>query len=129
MQHYQIINKEAKITVAEYSADSPKIPNEIDPAYVGEMYATIDDSDNEVNVGIVVRIWPSWEFKRRFTRDERIALRAAAQADSIISDLLDIADSAPEIRSDDLDVTLAIAHAVAEGYITSGRAHQILNGE
>lgn len=45
---YTIQNQGAGLNVAEYTADAPKLPYDIDPAYVGDDFVTIDENGNVV---------------------------------------------------------------------------------
>lgn len=125
---YVVFNTAAQINVAEYEADAPLLPHQVDPAYAGFDFVTKDQDDNIVNIGQATFVWPAWEFKRKFTRDERIAVRELAKTDAVAADLLDILDSAPEIRSDDPDIVSAMLHLEEAGTIQSGRVAQIMNG-
>jgi hypothetical protein len=44
--NYTIQNQRTGLNVAEYTADTPKLPYDIDPAYVGEDFVTLDDNGN-----------------------------------------------------------------------------------
>lgn len=125
---YTVLNTEAGVVVAEYEADAPKIPAEIDPAYVGEIFVTKDEAGETVLTGAVAHVWPSWQFKRFFTKDERIKIRDAAKTDTLVVDLLDILDSAPEVSSDDQDVIDGVNHLEESEIIGVGRAAQIMKG-
>lgn len=125
---YRIVNTDAGIVVAEYQADAPKPTTEIDPLYVGPSFVTKDEQDNVVDLGPQKRTWHTWEFKRLFSREERIAIREAGKTDAVVADLLDILDSAPEVSSDDGDLLSGLAHLEEIGAIASGRADQIMKG-
>lgn len=47
---YTIRNEQTGVNVAEYEADAPKLPYEIDPAYVGANYVTKDENGNDVAI-------------------------------------------------------------------------------
>lgn len=50
---YLIRDESQHINVAEYEADAPKLPYEIDPAYVGVSFVTYDENGNAVDVAAV----------------------------------------------------------------------------
>lgn len=66
-------------------------------------------------------------FKQRLTQAERIAIRAAAAANPVVYDFLDILDSATFVdlhRQDTIDGINAMESA---GLLAEGRATEILN--
>jgi hypothetical protein len=71
-------------------------------------------------------------FKRRFTAEERIAIKAAetdnnvpAEARARLADFRDILDSTERVFLDDLDVIAGLAFLVQLGLLASGRPAQI----
>jgi len=123
---YTIHNTEVGIVVAEYEADSPRDRHDVDPGYAGPNFVTKDQDGNVVDTGAPVRTWPSCEFKRRFTREERIAIRDAAKTDAVIADFMNILDSAPEVVSNDQDIVSALEHIETAGLLAAGRVAVIL---
>lgn len=66
-------------------------------------------------------------FKRRFTTDERIAIRKAAAVNDHVYDYMDLLDSAPTVRLDDADVVNGLRMLEAAGMLPKGRADEILS--
>lgn len=64
------------------------------------------------------------QFLRRFTAEERIAIRASS--DPIIVDFMALLDLAEEVRVDDPDTTAAVAYLTAMGLLAAGRDAEIL---
>ena len=55
---YTIRNEQLGANVAQYAADAPKLPYEIDPAYVGSEFVTYDEEGNAVDVAAIKP--PNW---------------------------------------------------------------------
>lgn len=68
----------------------------------------------------------SYEFMRRFTRDERIAIRTAAKTDPILEDWLLMSGAATGIPLNDADTQAGMDYLVSKGLITRARGHQII---
>lgn len=73
-------------------------------------------------------VWTKLEYLRRFTQDERIAIRATAEAVPALADYLALMELAEEVRSDDPDVIGALMMLEGAGLLAAGRAEEILNG-
>lgn len=68
------------------------------------------------------------EYLRRFTTDERVAIRAAAAANPVLGDYLKLMELAQEINTGDPDTIAAVQMLEQAGLIAAGRAQEILNG-
>jgi len=67
-------------------------------------------------------------YLRRFTQEERIAIRAAATQSPALADYLALLELAEEIDTGDAD-TIAAVHMLEQlGLLAAGRALEILNG-
>jgi hypothetical protein len=66
-------------------------------------------------------------FLRRFTQDERVAIRTAAQESIAIADYLAMTDAAQEIDLTDTDTVAGLNALEAAELIAEGRAAQILS--
>lgn len=64
-------------------------------------------------------------FKRRFTPEERIAIRAATPDNPVLADFMDIVDSTNEINLDDPDLVQGLAYLVSLGLLAPDRPTQI----
>lgn len=67
-------------------------------------------------------------FKQRFTQAERVAIRAAADSDTVIDDLLDILATAQDVDMADPNVTGGLDYMESQGLITATRKDEIING-
>lgn len=66
------------------------------------------------------------DFLRRFTVQERVAVREAAKTDAIVADFLDLLNRATEIHVDAPDTIAGIGYLVSVSLLTEPRAAEIL---
>ena len=66
------------------------------------------------------------EYLRRFTGNERVAIRAAAKQSPILEDYLALLELSLDVSLDDPDTIQAVGMLEAVGLIASGRAAEIL---
>ena len=116
-----------KLTGAEtyrYSADTPI--EWVGMEFVTHHHAVMFASEEVTDVPVVAMTWTKLEYLRRFTQDERIAIRTAAKQVPALDDYLELLALATEVRSDDPDIVGALAMLEAGGLIGAGRAQEIL---
>jgi hypothetical protein len=122
---YIVTRKSDGAEVYRYSNDSPV-------EWSGMEYATHDHTPEPVDpslptdVPVVKMTWTKLEYLRRFTQDERIAIRTAAKSVPQLEDYLQLMELATEVRSDDPDVVGALQMLEGAGLIGAGRANEIL---
>ena len=80
----------------------------------------------EVEAAPVPRTITKLEYLRRFTTDERVAIRAAAVANPVLDDYLKLMELAQEINLDDTDTVAAVLMLEQVGLIAAGRAAEVL---
>ena len=80
----------------------------------------------EVEAAPVPRTITKLEYLRRFTTDERVAIRAAAAANPVLDDYLKLMELAQEINLDDPDTVAAVQMLEQSGLIAAGRADEVL---
>ena len=115
------------ICVAEYEAEQPIPPYRIDPAYVGDEYVTVDQTGGTATVVTSRFIWTKFEFLRRFTPQERIAIRRAiAAGDEVAEDFMALLEMASEVDSDVPELEMGLGYLEAAGLLPAGRANAIL---
>jgi hypothetical protein len=68
------------------------------------------------------------DFLRRFTRAERIALRAAEATDPVVADFLLMLTLAEDVDLTSEDVTDGLAYLEANGFVTAERSAAIRTG-
>jgi len=124
---YIVANKATGSEIYRYSADAPiewsGMPfADFDHTPDPEAHGTVTDAP------IVAMTWTKLEYLRRFTQDERIAIRTAAKSVPALEDYLQLLELASEVRSDDPDIVAALAMLEGAGLIGAGRAQEILNG-
>lgn len=75
----------------------------------------------------VIRTVSALAFKQRLTGAERIAIRAAAASDAVITDFLDLLDTPGQglIELDHPDTVAGMAYLVAHSLLTADRAAAI----
>lgn len=77
------------------------------------------------------RSWDAYDFKLRFTADERKAIRTAAKANADVEDFLDMLDTAAatgtRIKSDDALLNAGLQMMESAGLIGEGRAAEIVS--
>lgn len=69
------------------------------------------------------------EYLRRFTVEERVAIRAAAEQNPVLADYLQLMELAQEINTGDPDTIAAVTMLEQAGLIAAGRANEVLNGQ
>lgn len=74
----------------------------------------------------VQRTTTKLEYLRRFTTEERVAIRSAAASNPVLDDYLKLMELAQEINLDDPDTVAAVAMLEQAGLIASGRAAEVL---
>jgi len=126
MPIYSVIDKATQAVKYEYTADAPI-------EWTGMEFATHDHvpivTDNPVtDVPVIAMTWTKLEYLRRFTQDERIAIRTAAKTVPQLEDYLALLELASEVRSDDPDIASALTMLEQSGLLAAGRAQEILNG-
>ena len=80
----------------------------------------------EVEAAPVPRTITKLEYLRRFTTDERVAIRAAAVQNAVLADYLALMELAQEINLDDPDTVSAVQMLEQSGLIAAGRSAEIL---
>ena len=80
----------------------------------------------EVKAAPVPRTITKLEYLRRFTTAERVAIRAAAVANPVLDDYLNLMELAQEINLDDTDTVAAVQMLEQAWLIAAGRAAEVL---
>lgn len=71
--------------------------------------------------------WTSYEFLRRFTVDERAAIRSGALTDPVLADFLMMSQAAQEVVNDDPMTVAGMDYLVSVGVLTEQRKAEILS--
>lgn len=79
----------------------------------------------EIPVVGSIRVIPFFDFMRRFTRTERIALRGVIKTNGTIEDFIMMLQLAGKVDLDNQDVITRLAQAESAGIIATGRAAEI----
>lgn len=75
----------------------------------------------------VQRVWTSYEFLRRFTWQERSAIRIAGFDDDAVADFLTLCTAAQEVVSDDPVTQAGMDYLVSLNLLTPARRAEILS--
>jgi len=127
MSIYIVTAKATGAEIYRYSADAPI-------EWSGMQFADFDHTleveapGTVTDVPVVAMTWTKLEYLRRFTQDERIAIRTAAKQVPQLEDYLALLELATEVRSDDPDIIAALQMLEGAGLIAAGRAAEILGG-
>ncbi len=112
---------------------------------VSQLRDTVDRPDmieiNSLDSGLIGRHWDGTVFGepaeqpefvtrkiffKRFTAAERIAIRTAAETDTVIEDLLDMLDSGNEIELTSQDTINGLNYLVSQSLLDASRPAEIL---
>lgn len=124
---YIVTDKATGAEAYRYQADAPI-------EWSGMSFATHDHTelvevvDGISDAPILRMVWTQTQWKRRFTQEERLAIRDAATQSPVLADYMDLMNGADEIANDDPDVIKAMGLLEQAGLIDSGRANEVLNG-
>ncbi len=127
MTTFVVTRKADSVEVYRYSADAPIEWSGMEFAAHDHTPEAVDPS-LPVDVPVKAMTWTKLEYLRRFSQDERIAIRTAAKTVPQLEDYLQLMELATEVRSDDPDVVSALQMLEGAGLIGAGRAQEILNG-
>lgn len=106
--------------VYAYGADQPD--HFVD--YPVEQFNHIRQKD--VIAAPIPRTITKLEYLRRFTTEERVAIRSAAASNPVLDDYLKLMELAQEINLDDQDTVAAVTMLEQAGLIAAGRAAEVL---
>ena len=128
MAEYIVTRKSDGAEVYRYQSDTPVEWN-------GMEFATHDHvpapapSEEGGSAWFAGRTMTKLEYLRRFTVEERVAIRAAAEQNAVLADYLQLMELAQDINTGDADTIAAVTMLEQAGLIAAGRAQEILNGE
>ena len=125
MAEYIVTRKADGVEVLRYSAAQAQ---EVNGFYL------VDYQHTEWTPGAPVverasRVMTKLEYLRRFTVEERVAIRAAAEQNAVLADYLQLMELAQDINTGDPDTIAAVTMLEQAGLIAAGRAQEILNGQ
>lgn len=69
------------------------------------------------------------QYMRRFTSEERVAIRQAAKVETVLEDYLSMLASAEDIDTTDVYTVAAVNMLEQSGLLSVGRAEEILGGD
>ena len=123
MADYIVTRKSDGAEVLRYSADAPV-------EWAGMSFATHDHTEARTPTAAPSgpRTMTKLEYLRRFTVDERVAIRAAAEQNAVLADYLQLMELAQDINTGDPDTVAAVTMLEQAGLIAAGRANEVLNG-
>lgn len=127
MTTYSVTSKATGQVVYRYGAEAPVEWSGMEFSTHTHAPEVVDES-GVTDVPVVAMTWTKLEYLRRFTQDERIAIRTAAKSVPQLEDYMALLELASEVRSDDPDIIAALNMLEGAGLIGEGRAQEILNG-
>ena len=123
MAEYIVTRKADGVEVYRYQSDTPVEWN-------GMAFATHDHTEQAEQPVLPSgpRTMTQLEYLRRFTVEERVAIRAAAAHNPVLADYLQLMELAQDINTGDADTIAAVTLLEQTGLIAPGRANEVLNG-
>jgi len=95
--------------------------------YAGDFAAIVEATDPSAPA---FKSWPAFDFYRKFTTAERVAIRTLAKTDPIVEDIYATLNAAiasgSNVRDDDPDTVNGLAYLESVGVLAEGRAAEIL---
>ena len=123
MPNYAVQNRATGEIVHAYTADQPS-HEDVYP------FDTYNHIPQPVVVDVAVREVSGVAYLRRFTQEERIAIREAASQSAVLDDYLKLLDATIQqggiVDLDDEDTVAAVNLLEQAGLIAAGRAAEIL---
>lgn len=127
MSEIIVTDKETGEEVFRYQAAAPIEWNGME--FATHTHAVHSVSDDQMpSLPIIRMTWTQTQWKRRFTQEERLAIRQASESNARLADYMDLMNGAEEIANDDPDTVAALNLLEQVGLIGEGRAQEILNG-
>ncbi len=84
--------------------------------------------DGSIEGAVTGRVMTKLEFLRRFTAEERIAIRTVAKSNPVLEDYMAMIDLAQDIDTSDIDTQTGVRMLEASGLLATGRADEVLHG-
>lgn len=128
MSEYIVTRKSDGAEVYRYQSDTPVEWNGMEFATHDHTPAPVPNPDGSSVGAIVGRTMTQLEYLRRFTVEERVAIRAAAAHNPVLTDYLQLMELAQDINTGDADTIAAVTLLEQTGLIAPGRANEVLNG-
>ena len=128
MAEYIVTRKADGAEVYRYQSDAPVKWNGMAFDTHDHLPAPAINPDGSIEGAIVGRTLSKLEYLRRFTVEERVAIRAAAEQNAVLADYLQLMELAQDINTGDPDTVAAVTMLEQAGLIAAGRAQEILNG-
>ena len=126
MAEYIVTRKADGAEVYRYQSDLPVEWHGMAFATHDHTPAPVINPDGSIEGAIVGRTLTKLEYLRRFTTEERVAIRAAASVNPVLDDYLKLMELAQEINLDDPDTIAAVQMLEQSGLIAAGRAVDVL---
>lgn len=113
--------------VSEYAADLPD-PIHLQAGWRLEQIIIAEASPDAPEPEPAGKVMTKLEYLRRFTQDERIAIRTVAASNTVLADYMALLELAQEVDTNDPDTQAAVMMLEGAGLIASGRGVEILYG-
>ena len=113
--------------VIEYTHTLPD-PEHLQPGWRLEQLIIAEASPDAPEPEPTGKVMTKLEYLRRFSQDERIAIRTVAASNPVLADYMALLELATEIDTDDPDTQAAVMMLEGAGLIAAGRGVEILYG-
>lgn len=128
MPEYIVRGKTDGVEIYRYNADAPIEWSGMEFAEFYHAEWSDPSPDGSINGVVLGRTLTKLEYLRRFTTEERVAIRAAAKVNPVLDDYLYMLELSEEIDLADVDIISAVNMLEQADLIAAGRAQEILNG-
>lgn len=128
MTTYLVTRKSDGTEVYRYQSDAPI-------EWTGMEFSDYDHTaqaeinpDGSIEGAVTGRVMTKLEFLRRFTQEERVAIRTVAKSNPVLEDYMAMIDLAQDIDTSDPDTQAGVRMLEAAGLLATGRADEVLHG-
>jgi len=111
--------------ISEYDATLPD-PEHLQPGWRLEQIIIAEASPDAPEPVPTGKVMTKLEYLRRFSQDERIAIRTVAASNPVLADYMALLELAQEVDTNDPDTQAAVQMLESAGLIAAGRGVEIL---
>lgn len=127
MTTYIVIEIDTGIEVYRYQAEFPCEWSGMEFSTHHHIEAPAINADGSIEGVVMGRVMTKLDFLRRFSAEERIAIRTVAKTNPVLEDYMAMIDLAQDIDTADTDTKTGVQMLESVGLIAAGRAQEILS--